>query len=90
MMPSVVSGIDKRLNETLERLGINRRQAAAMCKCTGKQMSAWCCGMPMGTNTVVAICTGLGISADYLLGLNSKSYLTDRDSVLHKPNGTTT
>ena len=86
-MPSNVHGVDVRLRETLERMGINRRQAAAHCGCTGKQMSAWCNGSPISTNSVVAICNGLGISADYLLG--TKSYLTTVNGGVHKQPATT-
>lgn len=83
MMPSNVHGISERLCETLERLEISRKHAALLCGCTGKQMSAWATGKPMGTNSVVAICNGLGISADYLLG--TKSYLTAVNGGVHKP-----
>jgi transcriptional regulator with XRE-family HTH domain len=72
-MPCVIKGMDARLNETLQRLGINRRQAAAMCGCTSKQMSSWCCGNPMGVNSLKSICDGLGVSSDYLLGISPKS-----------------
>lgn len=82
MMPSLIEGLDVRLRETLERLQLNRRQAAAHCGCTGKQMSAWCTGSPMATNSVKAVCDGLGISADYLLG--TKSYLTAGNGGVHK------
>lgn len=83
MMPSNVHGMNDRLRETLERLGISRKHAALLCGCTGKQMSAWVNGKPFGTNSVVAICNGLGISADYLLG--TKSYLTNQNGGVHKP-----
>lgn len=83
MIKYTLNGVEKRLKDTLYTMGLNRSQAAAHCGCTSRQMSAWCCGAPMSANSVKAVCDGLGISADYLLG--TKSYLTAGNSGVHKP-----
>ena len=72
-MEAEIVGLSARLRATLETRKMSRKHAALLCGCTSKQMSSWCQGNNPGSTAVKALCDGLGISADYLLGVSFQS-----------------